>query len=246
MAVTSQRRRWQLFPDADQLYGAAASDLLDQAARAMATKGRFRLVLPGGRTAVALSRALLRSGPSLAGWEVYLSDERCLAPGHDERNSRLIESHLLNGLGAVGARFNAIASELGPNAAAQAYCETLAEVDQFDLVVLGVGEDAHTASLFPDQSWGEDEDSPAVLAVRGAPKWPAERVSLSARRLGLSERVVFIACGPEKAAAIAAWHGGARVPVAAVAPAHGVDILVTGDCAEAIQLSGGEDVVAML
>lgn len=233
--MTAQRRRWRVFQDADELYRAATTALLARAAAALAERGCFRLVLPGGRTPLPLLRALRASGQSLAGWELYLSDERCLPAEHEERNSRLVERQLMAGLGGAAPRLHAIPAEQGPEAGARACCATLAAVDRFDVVLLGLGEDGHTASLFPGHDWGEGADAAAALAVRDAPKWPPERVSLGARRLAAARRVVFIACGAEKAPAIAAWHGGQRLPVAAPAPAGGVDILLADDCAAAIR-----------
>lgn len=233
--MNPQQRRWHVFPDAGCLYDKLVTLLDERAQEALGARGRFRLVVPGGRTPLPLFHALRARGRSLAGWDIYLSDERCLPPGHQERNSRLVELHLLDGLGDRAARLYAIPAELGPERAAQAYSETLAQVDLFDVVMLGFGPDGHTASLFPGHDWGEAADAAAALPVRGAAKWPPQRVSLSARRLGAARQLVFIACGAEKAPVIAAWRDGARLPLAAVAPAAGVDVLLDDDCAQAVR-----------
>ena len=106
----------------------------------------------------------------------------------------------------------AIPAELGAFAAAQQYQVRLAHLGEFDLALLGMGEDGHTASLFPGQEW----DGADVIAVTDAPKPPTERVSLSARRLSRSRRVWFIVTGAEKRPAIARWKKGERLPVSSV------------------------------
>lgn len=239
--MNRQLARWHVFPDAGHLYAAATNALLHRARLALEERGCFRFVVPGGRTPLPLFRALHASGVSLARWDLYLSDERCLPPDHAERNSRLVEDLLLRDLGSAAPRLHAIPAELGPDAAAKAYQDLLAEVDQFDVVLLGFGPDGHTASLFPGHPWGEGDDAPAALPVRGAPKWPSERVSLSVRRLAASRRVVFVACGDDKSPVVNAWHGGARMPLAAVAPPGGVDVLLTGACADIVRPRGAAD-----
>ena len=94
----------------------------------------------------------------------------------------------------------------------------------FDLVLLGLGEDGHTASLFPGHDWGDAPGSPAALAILNAPKPPRERVSLSAARL--SDEVLFMVSGESKHVALAQWRAGAAIPARAITPAAGVDALV--------------------
>ena len=83
-------------------------------------------------------------------------------------------------------------------------------------VLLGMGEDGHTASLFPGQVWGETEDSPDALPIDTAPKPPPERVSLSAARLNRSARVWFLITGPSKRHALRRWESGEALPVTVV------------------------------
>jgi 6-phosphogluconolactonase len=119
-----------------------------------------------------------------------------------------------------------IPAELGAIAAANLYIKTLGAVDSFDLVLLGLGEDGHTASLFPGRDWGIEADSPDVLSVYDAPKPPPERVSLSAKRLARASRVIFLVSGIGKMAAVRAWRGGSVSPATAVAPIGSVDVFV--------------------
>ncbi len=109
-----------------------------------------------------------------------------------------------------------IAAELGADTAAQRYVRELAGVDTFDLVLLGLGEDGHTASLFPGHDWGERADAPAALAVHDAPKPPPARVSLSAWRLARARSVLFLVSGRDKRDAVTRWQRGERLPAAAI------------------------------
>lgn len=130
------------------------------------------------------------------------------------------------------AQVHAIRAEQGAERAAAAYREALAGEPEFDLVLLGLGEDGHTASLFPGNDWGEAEDAPDVLAVHAAPKPPAERVSIGARRLGRTRSALFLVAGTGKRAAVTAWRRGGRLAAAAIRPPAGVDVLVEDICIE--------------
>ena len=121
-------------------------------------------------------------------------------------------------------QIHAIPAELGATAAAQAYGDALQTVGDFDFVLLGLGEDGHTASLFPGHSWGDTEGSPDVLAVFDAPKPPPERVSLSARRLSRARKIAFVVTGQGKRDAVAAWRAGQQIPAHSISPADAVDI----------------------
>jgi 6-phosphogluconolactonase len=124
------------------------------------------------------------------------------------------------------AHVHAMPAELGANAGARRYAAALKEVGDFDLVLLGLGEDGHTASLFPGQALGDTPGAPDVLAVRDAPKPPAERISLSATRLSRARQVFFLVAGENKRAAVADWQGGESIPASRIRPASGVDVFL--------------------
>jgi len=131
-------------------------------------RGEFHLVLAGGNTprTRTVYRALAREAHDWPRWHIWFGDERCLPPNHPERNSAMAR------------------------AAALAYAEELARVPAFDLVLLGLGEDGHSASLFPGHTAEQEAN---VLAVFDAPNPPPERVSFSARRLSRARHVLFLA-----------------------------------------------------
>jgi 6-phosphogluconolactonase len=232
--IRSQTRaqilRWHVYPSADALRQEAVALICRAADEAIARNGIFRLVLAGGTTPQAVYESLREAPAEWAKWQIWFGDERCLPPEHPERNSRMARTTWLDQVPLPAAQIHAIPAELGAEAGATAYAGQLREIPEFDLVLLGLGEDGHTASLFaspfPGQVWGDGTDAPDVLAVHDAPKPPAERISLSAKRLGWARQVVFLVTGKAKRDAVARWRAGETLPASAVCPPGGVDVLV--------------------
>ncbi len=212
-----------MFENASVLQAAAAEAVLQSANNAIASRGRFLIVLAGGTTPREIYQRLRNGDTDWSKWHVYYGDERCLPPGHGDRNSRMAEESLLQHVAIPAGQIHAMPAELGPDQAAQSYSQLLAGVGEFDCVLLGVGEDAHTASLFPGQSWENASNAPAI-PVRNAPKPPPERVSLSASRLSNARQVIFLVTGAGKRDAVQQWHNDALLPVAAIRPSAGVDV----------------------
>lgn len=206
----------RIFADAGALVRALADALCREADSAIAARGAFHLVLAGGSTPRALYEELARRGAGDSGWHIWYGDERCLSADHPERNSAMAEAAWLAASNIPEAQRWPIPAEYGAVEAAAVYADWLAKVGDFDVVLLGMGEDGHTASLFPGHDWGTQPDSPDVLAVHDAPKPPPERVSLSAARLNRSAKLWFLISGAAKHAALARWQQGERLPVAAV------------------------------
>lgn len=203
---------WRVFADADALVDELSAALCSEAAAAITARGAFHLVLAGGTTPLALYRALARQQAGDARWHIWYGDERCLPADHPERNSLAIEAAWLSASGIPPENRRPIPAERGSHDAASVYAEWLAEVADFDVVLLGMGEDGHTASLFPGHDW----DGADVLAVHAAPKPPPERVSLSAARLNRSQRVWFVITGAGKCEALSRWKNGEPLPVSAI------------------------------
>jgi len=222
-------RNWLIYDDLAAWQAGVLACLSDAARAAIAERGVFHIVLAGGETPGRVYAALARTAQDWPAWQVWFGDERCLAAEDPGRNSRMAADRWLDAVGIPGTNIHTIDAELGAVRAAEGYAERLAAVDRFDLVLLGLGEDGHTASLFPGHEWGESESAPAALAVRDAPKPPPERVSLSAWRLARARRVLFLVTGAGKRAALAAWRRGARLPAAAIRPPGGVEVLATRD-----------------
>lgn len=221
--------RWEVAEDGHDWLRRALAHVHSAAREALGRAGAFHIVLAGGGTPLALYRALAQEGHDWSRWRVWFGDERCLPPDHPERNSVMVRQAWLDRIGIPADHVQSIPAELGAEAAAAQYAQTLAGVGEFDLVLLGLGEDGHTASLFPGHDWGEAADAADVLPVFDAPKPPPERVSLSARRLARARRVLFLVQGAGKRQAVAAWRRGERIPAAAIRPPGGVDVLMDRD-----------------
>ncbi|MFZ2207667.1 MAG: 6-phosphogluconolactonase [Porticoccaceae bacterium] len=215
--------RCRVFDDAGQLAEHAAALILAAAREAIAARGAFHLVLAGGETPLATYTRLAGAAADWRYWQLYFSDERCLPAGDPGRNDSQIRRLWLERVPIPAGNIHAIPAELGSERAAAHYAGTLAGVSAFDLVLLGLGEDGHTASLFPGRPVGPG----TVLPVRDAPKPPPERVTLSASRLRGTRATIFLVTGAGKRAAVAAWRRGADVPAGHVAgPAAVVTVLL--------------------
>lgn len=207
---------WRVFADAGTLVAALAAALCAEADAAIAARGVFHLVLAGGTTPLSLYCALADRRAGDARWQVWYGDERCLLAAHPERNSVMAEAAWLAASNIPPESRRPIPVELGAREAAARYAGWLKGVADFDVVLLGMGEDGHTASLFPDHDWGAAAGRPDVLAVHAAPKPPPERVSLSAARLNRSAKVWFVITGSGKRDALRRWKNGETLPVSAV------------------------------
>ena len=211
--------RWQLEADAAAVADAACR-LVGVAARAaIAERGRFDLVLAGGTTPLETYRRLALSDQKWKRWSLYYGDERCLPQGDPELNSSQV---LASGLAERAGAHYPIETWHGARAAASAYAERIAAARPFDLVLLGMGEDGQTASLFPGSRWPERP----VFAVRDAPKAPSERVTLGLEALQDCRSMLVMVTGEAKRDAVRRWRAGADLPVARVAGSDQALVLV--------------------
>jgi 6-phosphogluconolactonase len=218
--------RWHAVADELALQQAAIEAILASAARAIHERGQFHIVLAGGNTPRGIYHGLRTAQTDWFAWHIYFGDERCLPSTDSTRNSRMAAEAWLDHVPIPPFQSHAIPGELGAVQAARKYAETLKTVGDFDLVLLGLGVDGHTASLFPDHEWGATPGSPDTLAVLDAPKPPSQRVSLSAARLSRARQVIFLVSGKSKHRAVAEWRAGKEIPARAIMPAAGVDVLV--------------------
>ncbi len=218
--------RWQWFGSEQEVRRAARAAIAASAANAIAHRGAFHLVLAGGTTPRAVYQSLGDLATDWAAWHIYFGDERVLPAGHPDRNSQMAHEAWLARISIPPRQIHAMPTERGLEAARAAYAQTLANVDEFDLVLLGLGEDGHTASLFPGHDLGTASDAPDVLMVQDAPKPPPQRLSLSANRLSRARQVLFLVTGSGKQDAVARWKSGEAIPAAAIHCTHGVDVLL--------------------
>jgi 6-phosphogluconolactonase len=214
---------WRTEADAPAVADAACRLIGIAACNAIAERNRFRLVLAGGSTPQATYQRLAASDQDWKHWSLYYGDERCLPADDPGRNSQMV---IGTGLAdRVGQHFP-IETELGARIAAARYRERVKSAMPFDLVLLGMGEDGHTASLFPGLDWPDK----SVFAVENAPKPPAERVTLGIKALQNCRAMLLLITGENKIEAVQQWRGGIRLPVARVADVDQALVLVERKC----------------
>jgi 6-phosphogluconolactonase len=214
---------WTSLVDHNEVAAAVVKRISAAARQAIANHGRFRLVLAGGRTPQAAYFLLRDTNQDWQYWEVYFGDERCLPVDHPERNSRMAAEALLDHVPIPEHQVSPIPAELGPAAGAQAYRTLISERLPFDLVLLGMGEDGHTASLFPGRSI---DRRALVVAVQGAPKPPPQRVSLGYAALRRTAKMLVAVTGRDKHAAVDRWRAGDDLPIASVSDGMAVEVLI--------------------
>lgn len=218
------RTHWQVFEHSEQVASQAAERILAAASRAIAgRRRRFHLVLAGGGTPQRAYQQLTAADTDWSRWSIYFGDERCLPVDHPQRNSLMVAESLLRAVPVPAGNIHIIPAQLGAEAAAAAYRPLVQQALPFDLVLLGIGEDGHTASLFPGRVYS---DTQLVHAVRDAPKPPPDRVSMSVRALSTTRQLMVLATGAAKHPAVAAWRAGKPLPVAAVSAKERIDVLL--------------------
>ena len=219
--------------DSTLLAQAVAARLVTRIVDAQSAAGSASVVLTGGGIGIA-ALAALRDSPArdAIDWsrlDIWWGDERFLPRGHADRNETQARTALLDHVAVDLSRVHPMpasdevadpeegAARYGELLAAAARPEDHAAVPEFDVLLLGVGRDGHTASLFPEQPAVYDDR--AVVAVRGAPKPPRTRLSLGFTALNAARDVWFVASGQDKAGAVAlalAGAGPSQVPAAGV------------------------------
>ena len=229
----------QVFSDGDAL-AAHAADLFAQAAReAISARGRFTVALTGGSspkgTYGRLAQPPLSDGIEWASVFVFLGDER-FVPYDDERsNYGMCRSLLLDHVPIPAAQVLPIpADTTTPAEAALAYAQTLSRVfaqrpdkspPALDLILLGMGDDGHCASLFPGMPTLHVTDHWVIASPPGTLPPPVDRVTFTFPLLNAARQVVFLVTGEKKAPPVRdIFEGGATVdqhPAAGVNPLSG-------------------------
>jgi len=220
-----EHTRWHPFQSQEDINQAALKRILTAADEAIAKQGRFSIVLAGGSTPKAVYQLLSKEQADWANWHVYHNDDRCLPVDDDDRNSKMAREAWLNHVDIPADQIHDIPAELGNVAGAKAYAETLTGVSTFDLVILGLGEDGHTASLFPDHTVDNSADA---VPVSNSPKPPSDRITISQNRLNDAEEVMFLVTGAGKQEAVDNWRKGVKIPATLISGKNGVDVYVFG------------------
>jgi 6-phosphogluconolactonase len=219
--------------DQEVLAAAAAARLVVRLLDAQAQHGTASVVLTGGGIGIAMLEQVARSPARAAvDWgkvDVWWGDERFLPADDPERNELQARKALLDGLPLDPARVHPMGAQGGvdgddADAAAARYTDELIAaappdslVPPFDVLLLGVGPDGHTASIFPESPGAQD--ARLAFGVHGAPKPPPTRVSLGFSALNAAREAWFVVAGADKAPIVALALGGAgpvQVPPAGV------------------------------
>jgi 6-phosphogluconolactonase len=223
----------RVFADAAEVARAAAQRFAELAAASVAERGAFSVALAGGNTPRSVYE-LLAGGefsekidwPSV---HVFFGDERAVPPDHPDSNYRMANEALLSRVPVPAPNVHRMKGEGDAAANARQYEDELrgffgdAAWPRFDLVMLGMGDDGHTASLFPDTAALEEQR--AWAAADWVEKLGAWRLTLTAPAVNAARNVLFLVTGAAKAARLREVLRGerdpARLPSQLIAPADG-------------------------
>jgi 6-phosphogluconolactonase len=201
------------------------------------------IVLAGGSTPRAAYERAASAGTSWSRATAWFGDERCVPPDDERSNYAMAKAALFDPLGEEGPAVKRIRGELGPAEAADDYERELraAGPPRFDLVLLGLGPDGHTASLFPDQEVLAERSRLAIGVQEPGLEPKVSRVTLTVPALASGEQIVFLVTGAEKADAVAAAFGPEAKPdphvPASLLPALTDTITVLLDAAAASKIA---------
>jgi 6-phosphogluconolactonase len=202
----------RIFPTPQALFDAAAQDFVEQAKAAVQSRGRFTVALSGGSTPRGLFQVLSTKDHALLPWDrmfFFWGDERHVPPDHPDSNYRMTYETLLSKVPVPAANiFRVPAEDPDADQVAARYEKTLqdffglapGELPRFDLILLGMGPDGHTASLFP-QSKGLQERKRLVIA-NWVEKFFTFRITFTAPVLNAGRVVEFLVAGADKARAL--------------------------------------------
>ena len=238
--------------DVGELSQRGAEEFIRLAQKSVELSGRFTVALSGGSTPKRLYSLLASPGyKERVPWKsVYLfwGDERCVPPDHPESNFRMVQEALLSKVDIPPENIHRMAGEKKPEIAAAEYEETLrqffqlstGEVPRFDLILLGIGEDGHTASLFPGSE--ALTESKRLVVAYYVKKLQAYRLTLTLPVLNNGAAIVFLVTGENKSAAVKQVlepeAGEPLVPAAKIRPVDGrLSWLITEDAAAKLSRS---------
>jgi len=220
----------RIFKDAVELSRAAADLFVTLAVQSIRERGRFLVALSGGSTPMALYRLLAREPIDWTRIHVFWGDERLVPPEDPENSYGQAWEALLKHIPIPTENIHRVASELDPVAAARDYASILREFaappldwPRFDLVLLGLGEDGHTASLFPGSP--VDATEPVIAVTAQYQGRPARRVTLTPLVFNAARQVIFLVTGANKAVTLKGvfsdYNSSEQIPAKRIQPADG-------------------------
>jgi 6-phosphogluconolactonase len=220
----------RIFKDVDEMSRAAAELFVTLATQATRERGRFLVAFSGGSTPTALYRLLVREPIDWTRVHIFWGDERLVPPDDPESSYGQVYDVLIKHLPIPSENLHRVASDLEPDAAATDYARVLKEYavppldwPRFDLVLLGMGEDGHTASLFPGSP--VDATEPVIAVTAHYQGRPAQRVTLTPLVFNAARQVVFLVTGANKAVTLTGVFGDynsvEQIPAKRIQPTDG-------------------------
>jgi 6-phosphogluconolactonase len=204
-----------IFADAPALVAGATDFIATEAAAAIAARGNFSIALSGGNTPKPVYEALAGKPLDWRQIHLFFGDERCVPPDDPRSNYHMAKAALIDRVAIPPGNIHRMRGEDEPNAAASAYAEEIKSAlrpdARFDLVLLGLGDDGHTASLFPGlAAVSETERTVLACYVESVGMW---RLTLTPPSINGARRVAFLVSGADKAIMIHRVLQGPRQPV---------------------------------
>lgn len=218
----------------EELFRAAAEEFIRAADAAVQERGRFCVVLSGGSTPRGLYAALAGPPPAAVHWDktyFFWGDERNVPIDHADSNYRMAFENLLSKVPAPREHISRVRTELGgPEAAARAYEQALqsffglqsGQFPRFDLILLGMGPDGHTASLFPETAALQERHR--LVVANWAALLESHRITMTLPLINQARAVMFLVSGQEKAAVlrrVLQGDGAELLPARLVQPING-------------------------
>jgi 6-phosphogluconolactonase len=248
----------QKYANANAVAQAAANNFVALAKKAMAAHGRFNVVLSGGSTPSALYQLLAsKTYAQQLDWskiDIFWGDERCVPPDHPESNYRMANETLLSRVPLPPENIHRIRSELAPQVAALEYEAMLREffsdapdAGRFDLVLLGMGSDGHTLSLFPGSEAAKWEMFVLAQGAQTEQRWVVAnyieklsiwRITLTTLPVNAAANIMFLVTGADKAQALHQVLADPRqprlLPAQLIQPVNGQLIWMVDETAAAL------------
>ncbi|MEJ7654010.1 MAG: 6-phosphogluconolactonase [Chloroflexia bacterium] len=230
-----------ILPTKDDVAARGAEEFIAAAQKAVEERGRFVVALAGGSTPDGAYRLLSAGTDSPVEWErvsLYWSDERCVAPDHPDSNYGAAKRALLDRLDLQPTQVHRMRGEEEPTRAADMYeaelrADVVGDPPRFDLVMLGMGDDGHTASLFPHSAALDVMDR--LISANHVEKLGADRLTFTTPLINAARMVMFLVTGEGKAAALREVLEGEQnaheYPSQLVAPTNGRLLWVVDEAA---------------
>lgn len=247
--LQKKKARVEVWRDLAELSERAAELFIAAAYDGITTEGVFNVALSGGSTPKATYERLAERGASEStAWlrtHVYWSDERCVPPTDEQSNYRMAKEALLDHVPVAPQRIHRMRGEDEPHVAAQSYAATLAENlaahdYRFGLVLLGLGDDGHTASLFPHTPALDETEK--LVAANFINKLQVSRLTLTLPLINRASNIIFLVSGAAKADALQlSLEGdvdGRALPASLVQPVNGKLVWLVDEAAFAKMQTG--------